>query len=156
MIVLIVGDEVTFGYLSFKLLVSAYLVLTYVISHVEYALSKSRNHCNDLIEHSKPISDNDTENNGTKKNLRTMDDDCEISNWPFYWIYFTNWSWTLLVISFLFDTVLVTLRLVEERKSINPQIEVGDKLTIPNCKGWFFRQKIKYPFTNTLGLISNI
>ena len=44
---------------------------------------------------------------------------CEQSAWPYYWIYFTNWSWTLFVTSFLFDTTLVALRFYEERKSIN-------------------------------------
>ena len=63
--------------------------------------------------------------NDTQESRNVSDDigsNCEQSAWPYYWIYFTNWSWTLFVTSFLFDTTLVALRFNEERKSINDDL----------------------------------
>ena len=72
----------TLAYLLFKVLISVYLIVAYIISHVTYALSEC---------------------SGS-------------SDWPFYWIYFSNWSWTLLVVSFLFDTILVIMRFKEQKR----------------------------------------
>ena len=115
----IAGDRVGTIYLSLKSAVSAYLLFSYVISHVDFVLRQSRINCK--INRKDPTAITITSNEGQES--RNVSDDiaskCEQSAWPYYWIYFTNWSWTLFVTSFLFDTTLVALRFYEERKSIN-------------------------------------
>ena len=115
----IAGDRVGTIYLSLKSAVSAYLLFSYVISHVDFVLRQSRINCK--INRKDPTAITITSNDG--QDSRNVSDDiaskCEQSAWPYYWIYFTNWSWTLFVTSFLFDTTLVALRFYEERKSIN-------------------------------------
>ena len=81
----IIEGGVTLAYLSFKVLVSLYLMVAYIISHVTYAISVF---------------------SGS-------------SDWPFYWIYFTCWSWTLLVVSFLFDTIMVIMRYREQKQCLS-------------------------------------
>ena len=49
----------------------------------------------------------------------TSDFICPQSEWPYYGIYFTNWSWTLMCISFWLDTTLVCLRYNAERKHVH-------------------------------------
>ena len=137
-------NKVSFTYLSFKVLVSGYLVLAYVIGHVEYAVRPSRNYCHDLLDTQKNISDNLSEKNGTKNDFLSLDDNCEISSSRYFWIYFTNWSFTVLVISFLFDSVLVTLRFMKEKKSIERQRKYGDKLIIPRYKVFHMGLRISW------------
>ena len=115
----IAGDRVSTIYLSLKSAVSAYLLFSYAISHVDFVLRQSRINCK--INRKDPTAITITSNDGQES--RNVSEEiaskCEQSAWPYYWIYFTNWSWTLFVTSFLFDTTLVALRFYEERKSIN-------------------------------------
>ena len=75
---------------------------------------------------------------GLEKDLKMALECNGTSDWSFYWIYFTNWSWTLLVASFIFDTVLVTLRYIEQKKSINDKFEENGNVIRPTYRGNFF------------------
>ena len=37
-------------------------------------------------------------------------------DWGFYWIYLTNWSFVLMVVSYIYNTILVIVRFVKEHK----------------------------------------
>ena len=106
-------------YLSLKSAVSVYLLFSYVISHVDFVLRQSRINCKINRKDITAITITSIGEQESRNVSEDMGSKCEQSAWPYYWIYFTNWSWTLFVTSFLFDTTLVALRFYEERKSIN-------------------------------------
>ena len=87
----LLDDRVTFPYLLFKLVVSIYFLASYVVSHISWAVYP--------------------EGYGIKQNDATV--------WPYYWIYLTNWSWTLICLSFWIDTCLVILRYRKEKKHLH-------------------------------------
>jgi len=37
-------------------------------------------------------------------------------DWKYYWIYLTNWSFVLMIISYIYNTVLVSVRFVKEHR----------------------------------------
>ena len=122
MILSIVGDRVSTMYLSLKSAVSVYLLFSYVISHVDFVLRQSRINCQINRKDITAITITSIGEQESRNVSEDMGSKCEQSAWPYYWIYFTNWSWTLFVTSFLFDTTLVALRFYEERKSINDDL----------------------------------
>ena len=108
------GDKVSPYYLAFKTLCSIYLIVAYVLSHFEFVWKPQFYLCD---KETKNDITNTTENvkNSTvdaKKHLCELD-----SVWPYYWLYFTSWSFNLFVLSVLFDTSLVCYRFFQEHKN---------------------------------------
>ena len=111
---LFLDDKVSPYYLAFKTLCSIYLIVAYVLSHFEFVWKPHFYLCD---EETKNDITNTTENakNSTadaKKHLCELD-----SVWPYYWLYFTSWSFNLFVLSVLFDTSLVCYRFFQEHKN---------------------------------------
>ena len=123
----------------FKIVISFYLLVAYIISHVTSAISSE----------SCAIKQNGTSSKNFPDHTHIVDDEsnpsastCTLSDWPYYWIYFTNWSWTLLCLSFLLDTTLVGLRYRKERMHLHHI--VGESKTASADKGSHFKlPKIK-------------
>ena len=132
-------EKVTLPYLLFKIVISFYLLVAYIISHVTSAISSE----------SCAIKQNGTSSKNFPDHTHIVDDEsnpsastCTLSDWPYYWIYFTNWSWTLLCLSFLLDTTLVGLRYRKERMHLHHI--VGESKTASADKGSHFKlPKIK-------------
>ena len=108
------GDKVSPYYLAFKTICSIYLIVAYVLSHFEFVWKPQFYLCD---EETRNDLRNTTENasNSTadaKKHLCELD-----SVWPYYWLYFTSWSFNLFVLSVLFDTSLVCYRFFQEHKN---------------------------------------
>ena len=110
-------EKVTLSYLVFKLSVSAYLLISYVISHMQFALSSEI--CSIQDNDNSQVDALNQKNMVVEKDFEASNSQCTRSAWPYYWIYFTNWGWTLLCFSFLLDTTLVTLRYRKERKNVH-------------------------------------
>ena len=106
-------EKVTISYLLFKLMISLYLVAAYIVSHVGFAI----NHDTCVM----------IENGNNQDVLNTISYCCTGSDWPYYWIYITRWNWTLICISFWFDSTLVFLRYMKEKKQLKHII--GSKIT---------------------------
>ena len=130
-------NRVTIQYLVFKLSISFYLLASYIISHVESALGpvKCVTNRNDESETGNSIPKTEI----VKTDSVTSDFICPQSEWPYYGIYFTNWSWTLMCISFWLETTLVCLRYNAERKQVHQT--KGESNIIPNHKSNLYRMK---------------
>ena len=128
-------NKVTISYLLFKLLVSLYFLASYVVSHIDQA----------IYSESYGIKQNDATLKDASDHKHTVRNESLItsasmstrSDWPYYWIYFTNWSWTLLCLSFLLDTTLVSLRYRKERMHLHHI--VGESKTASADKGSHFK-----------------
>ena len=90
--------------------------MAYIVSHVEIAISSA----------SCAIKQNGTSSQGVPVPKHIADGEsnpsastCTLSDWPYYWIYFTNWTWTLLCLSFLLDTTFTILRYRKERMHLH-------------------------------------
>ena len=127
---LFLDEKVALPYLLFKILVCFYLIAAYIISHVDYAISSESCAIKMGGDNQNVIPVNQHSVVDTSVSL------CTRSDWPYYWIYFTNWSWTLLCVSFLFDTILVVLRYKNERKHVHHV--VGEMKNNSNAKGNHF------------------
>ena len=130
-LIIFIDKKVTVPYLGFKLLVSLYLLVSYIISHVNMALSSDICSIHDTDESKVEVLNQ--KNLVLEMDFMPTDSQCTRSDWPFYWIYFTNWSWTLLCFSFLFDTSLVILRYRKERKEFH--CFIGESKASSNEKG---------------------
>ena len=135
----------TLAYISFKILTSMYLMVSYIISHLIYASTYSdRNSANKLTIKERADFENDFEKMRIAKcfgyNLPMPDVNhvSRKSDWPYYWIYFTNWSWTLLVASFFLDTSLVMLRFREQKQCTQRNLENNGIVTEPTHRGNIF------------------
>ena len=110
-------EKVTLSYLLFKLMISLYLIAAYIVSHIGFAISSDS--C-DIKENGNNQDLLNNKNSDIEQDLETAISYCCIgSDWPYYWIYFTYWSWTLICISFWLDSTLVLLRYMKERKQLN-------------------------------------
>ena len=110
-------EKVTISYLLFKFMISVYLIAAYIVSHIGVAISSDT--C-DIIENGNNQVAMNSKNSDTEKNSETsISYCCAGSDWPYYWIYITNWNWTLICISFWFDSSLVFLRYMKEKKQLN-------------------------------------
>ena len=59
-----------------------------------------------------------TSENATNSTAHAKKHLCELDSvWPYYWLYFTSWSFNLFVLSVLFDTSLVCYRFFQEHKN---------------------------------------
>ena len=103
----------------------------YVVSHINKALfsenyAKEQNGTsqNDVSDQKHTVVD---ENHIASTSLRTSWD------WPYYWIYFTYWSWTLICLSFWIDTTLVVLRYRKEKARLH--YVVGESKNTSCVKG---------------------
>ena len=122
----------------FKLLVSFYLLATYIVSHIDQALCSesygtkqndtSQQDCSDFEQ---PF------NTAGKENCTASAFLCSRSDWPYYWIYFTNWNWTLTCLSFWIDSTLVVLRYRKEKRHVHTV--VGESNTTSGVKGLNFK-----------------
>ena len=121
----------------FKLSISFYLLASYIISHVESALGpvKCGTSRNNESETGNPVPKTEI----VKTDSVTSDFICPQSEWPYYGIYFTNWSWTFMCISFWLDTTLVCLRYNAERKHV--QQAKGESNIISNHKNNLYQTK---------------
>ena len=113
--------------------------MAYIISHVTIAISSESCAIKQNVTSSKDVPDHKhivhDESNPSAST-------CTLSDWPYYWIYFTNWSWTLLCLSFLLDTTLTVLRYRKERMHLHHI--VGESKTASADKGSHSKQvKIK-------------
>ena len=90
--------------------------MAYIISHVTIAISSESCGIKQNVTSSQDIPDNKhIVHDESNPSAYT----CTLSDWPYYWIYFTNWSWTLLCLSFLLDTTLTSLRYRKERMHLH-------------------------------------
>ena len=138
-LIFITEGNVTLAYLSFKILTSMYLMVSYILSHVVYAFSYSnKNPVNKLVIEEREDLENDVETVTITCFGYGVPDYNRTSDWPYYWIYFTNWSWTLLVVSFCFDTSLVMLRFREQKQCIHRKLENNGVIAKPTYKGNIF------------------
>ena len=110
-------NKVTISYLLFKLLVSLYFLASYVVSHVDQAIySESYG----IKQNDVTLKDaSDHKNTVRNESLITSASMSTRSDWPYYWIYFTNWSWTLICSCFWIDTTLVVIRYINEKKHLH-------------------------------------
>ena len=128
-------ERVTISYLIYKIIISVYLMATYVICHVKYASSYCGENGTNEIRKLKATT-------GVKNNsvLSRMDSDCgdNRSDWPYFWLYLTNWSYTLIILSFSFSTILVIIRFIEEKRCLHRDVEENCVTTSPSYKGYYF------------------
>jgi hypothetical protein len=104
-------------------------MVAYIISHVVFASSYSGKICTkELRNETATIIENGFEKMGS---------DCsgKRSDWPFYWIYMTYWGYTLIIFSFLYDTIMVILRFIEEKKCLRRKAEGNCDVINPSYKG---------------------
>lgn len=106
------GKNVSIVYLGFKLIVSTYLIAAYVLSHFHFYWKP------DFLCNKEDIDDEDSNTSKETEYLCNLE-----SVWPYYWLYFTSWSFNLFVVSILVDTILVLYRYINENKK-------GDKSNI--------------------------
>ena len=99
--------RVTKPYLTFKVFGSIYLIVAYVLSHLQFYWKPSFLKCNEEHPVSENVSVKDQKYLEEKKHLCDLD-----SVWPYYWLYFTNWSFNLFTICVLLDTTLVVYRCI--------------------------------------------
>ena len=110
-------NKVTISYLLFKLLVSLYFLASYVVSHIDQAIY-SESH--GIKQNDITLKDaSDHKHTVRNESLITSASMSTISDWPYYWIYFTNSSWTLICSCFWIDTTLVVLRYMNEKKHLH-------------------------------------
>ena len=81
-------------YLTFKIVTSTYLAIAYAITH--YSFNRFKSEC--------------------KESNSDKDPDDGTASWAHYWIYLTFWCFTILVAGFIFETILVSLRYIDEWK----------------------------------------
>ena len=112
--------KVSITYLVFKLIISAYIIIAYVYSHLQFAWKHIEYECD------KNVISNSTINTKMEKKLEEKDHLCNLpSTWPYYWLYLTMWSFNFYTISIILDTCLVVYRFLIEKKNIekNKNIE---------------------------------
>jgi hypothetical protein len=115
-----------------------YLVISYIICHVTYAFSYSVRNCTNTLQNEEIV--------GFENGFEATVVDCNrhpyssrTSDWPFYWIYFTNWSWTVFVVSFFFDTSLTMMRFREQKQCLTRKLEENCTVIRPVNSGNFFQ-----------------
>ena len=83
--------KVSTAYLLYKLIISSYLVIAYVLSHLQFAWKHDEYGCDELDDMVNAIR----ESNDTKQ-LEKFEEKhhlCSLSSaWPYYWLYLTMWS----------------------------------------------------------------
>ena len=94
----------SYRYVSYKIVFSIYLVAVYILSHLDYYWQQLTP-CSSKANLSLNVT-----------NQTSPDHDTSILNskWPYYWLYFSNWCFTLFVITFVVDTFLVMKRYLLE------------------------------------------
>ena len=96
------------AYIGFKLVISAYLIAAYVLSHLHFYWKP------DFLCNKENDLDLEDEDSNTSKETEHL---CNLeSTWPYYWLYFTSWSFNLFVLSIFVDTILVLYRYLNENK----------------------------------------
>ena len=98
-------------------MISFYFLASYVVSHISQAVS-SEGH---------EMKQNDATIKDISGQKHTVFNESVInsaflrisSDWPYYWIYFTNWSWTLICLSFWIDTCFVIHRYRKGKKHLH-------------------------------------
>jgi len=122
--------KVTLSYLLYKLMISLYLIVAYIVSHIGQVIMYET--CEIMENGNKQAVSifilNNKNSDIEKREEDSISSCCPGSYWPYYWIYFTNWSWTLICISFWFDSILVLLRYIKENKQLNHVN--GSKITL--------------------------
>ena len=121
------------SYLCYKIVISLYFALAYIISHVNYFWQEVKycsfdNHLTTIDEHFTSTPLTTIENSSTISQLEQTtlnlskteelngENPTLYSKWPYYWIYFSNWCFGLFTISLIIDASLVTRRYLKENK----------------------------------------
>ena len=104
--------KVSSTYLVFKLVISVYIIIAYVYSHLQFAWKHIEYECD------KNVISNSTLDTKMEKKLEEKDHLCNLpSTWPYYWLYLTMWSFNFYTISIILDTSLVVYRFLIEKKN---------------------------------------
>ena len=110
--------ELSFCYVCYKTIISGYLVAAYFLSHLSY-------YWQEIL----PCSHRRSNGTGvylntTERLPRTTDPLTLYSRWPYYGLYFSNWCFSLLIISLLIETYLVVRRYIFENKQFDDIIHL--------------------------------
>jgi len=108
--------KVSIAYLLYKLFISSYLVIAYVLSHLQFAWKHDEYKCDEVNDMNNAMS----ESNDTKQleKLEEKNHLCSLSSiWPYYWLYLTMWSFNFYTICIFLDTGLVFYRYLKENKN---------------------------------------
>ena len=104
--------KVSSTYVVFKLVISGYIIIAYVYSHLQFAWKHIEYECD------KNFILNNTIDTEMEQRLIEKDHLCNLpSTWPYYWLYLTMWSFNFYTISIILDTSLVAYRFLTERKN---------------------------------------
>jgi hypothetical protein len=110
-----------------------YIALAYIISHINYIWQEVQycsfeNHLTTIEEHLTTAPLTTVENSSNIRQLEqtalNLSETEQLnggsptlySKWPYYWIYFSNWCFSLFTISLILDASLVTRRYLKENK----------------------------------------
>ena len=114
--------------------------MTYIVSHIDQAMCSEGYGIKQNDVNEQEGSDLEHTLNNIGEEIFTTSASLHIrSDWPYYWIYFTNWSWTLICLSFWIDTTLVVLRYRKEKKHLHHV--VSESKTTSSDKGIHFKLK---------------
>ena len=100
----------------YKIIGSIYLAVAYVLSHIDF-------HWKPYGQCQEPFNVTDSNRTINNTGFRNGYGCNGISLWPYYWLYFTNWSFNLIVISVILDTILVLKRKMNEKKVHDKSVE---------------------------------
>ena len=101
-------ERVSIPYLAFKVFVGMYLIVAYLLSHLQFYWKPDFLKCNE---------ESDAKKNFTEKYLHEWNHLCGLKSvWPYYWLYFTSWSFNIFTICVLLDLILVVYRFINTNK----------------------------------------
>ena len=123
-----IDGRLALSYVWFKIILTAYVSFAYIINHVDYGLQKlspcsSTNHSSNLSF--MDITTNISNHGHSKLHSR----------WPFYWMYFDNWCFSIFTLCLIVDTSLVIRRYIKENKKF---------ATAKELEIWYIIQFIKF------------
>ena len=106
-------QKVSTAYFGFRLIISIYIVVAYVLSHLQFAWKHYEYKCDGEIDENRSLKHaNDTNKFEEKNHL------CSLSSvWPYYWLYLTMWSFNFFTICVFLDTGLVSYRVYVQYKN---------------------------------------
>ena len=110
-------DRVSIGYLAFKVIISIYLVVAYVLSHFQFYWKKPDDYkCNEYNVKIPSVNNYTKEEEAKQEEIKHL---CDLeSAWPYYWLYLTSWSFNIFTLCIFLDTSLVIYRYIDEKKKV--------------------------------------
>ena len=96
--------RLSYSYLCYKIVLSGYIVSAYILSHLNYYWKEKDS--NNIQCYVNQTDDGKSNQTSTETS----------SSWPYYFLYLSNWCFTVFVFSFLLDASLVLRRYIKENK----------------------------------------